>query len=156
MLSSSKEEIEIEIKKSIEKYKLSTGRHTLKISFSEYYKGNCILLDDNPAKISYGSNEKHWFECVECCHKFCSYVYTMTCVNLTGSSGCPFCANNILCRELECIICENKSFLNNPHAKDLLYENPRFIFKNCNTKYSFWCSICKHVIESMPKNISNG
>ena len=71
--------------------------------------------------------------------------------NIISSYWCPYCSNQKLCDNEDCIECFEKSFASHEKSKfwcNLNKDNPRQIFKGTNKKYLFNCDECKHNFES--------
>ena len=71
------------------------------------------------------------------------------------------CSNTrkVLCGEIECSTCYNRSFAAHPKSEYWSSKNelkPYEVLKNSNKKYLFDCEECKHEIKMMVKNVSIG
>ena len=112
----------------------------------------------NPNQVYKSSNKKFWFDCVNCNHVFQTAIYSIT---GNGSVWCPYCSNQKLCDDLNCKLCEEKSFLVNEKS---LYWNselngnitPRKVFKSSNKKYYFDCPNCNHTFDIVLNCINRG
>jgi hypothetical protein len=104
-----------------------------------------------PLQVFLNSHQEIWFNCDICEHDFCKRASSFkTC-------WCPYCSHQKLCENLNCQMCLNMSFASNPKSV-FLSDNvdPRFIFKNSNSKkYNFIC-IKKHIFSSTLDNICKG
>jgi hypothetical protein len=75
-----------------------------------------------------------------------------------NNSGCYFCTNSVLCDDVKCIICFEKSFASHPREKSWIYEknncSPRdvFIAPTLNTILNVMFVIMKF---TSPRHISN-
>ena len=133
--------------KSLASYLGKTNSNNLKI--------NCINNNIIPRYIIKKSQKKYYFTCDICKHIFIRTPYEITIEQL----WCPFCSNQKLCSDNNCILCFNKSFasysgktkLNN--KKINYWDNniePINVFKKSSKKYLFKCDICSHKFESSP------
>jgi len=68
--------------------------------------------DMKPQHIFKSSGQKYWFKCHECKHSFDCGLNS-----IVSGTWCPYCANQKLCENLECIPCFNKSFASHEKAK---------------------------------------
>lgn len=100
------------------------------------------------------SATKYYFDCLKCGHVFESTVGNMTCKK--SSNMCGYCDGSLLCEDLTCIFCWNKSFASHPRSQFLHDKNldPRFICKGCKTKYWFDCITCGHCFESTLNSVT--
>jgi very-short-patch-repair endonuclease len=102
-------------------------------------------------QVSKGTNEKYWFDCDKCPHKFeCSPG------NIIGGKWCPYCSNQKLCTNENCQLCYQKSFAS--HEKAIYWNDknelkPRDVFKCSNLKYIFNCIKCNHEFETILNSI---
>lgn len=113
--------------------------------------------EKTPREIFKGSENKIIFDCYKCVHEFTSILY-----NITGKNHwCPYCSNQKLCDDNNCMTCFNKSFLSFDDKKKLSCWsiknkiNPRDIFKGTTEKYLFDCSECKNEFKSSISHITN-
>lgn len=93
-----------------------------------------------PRNIAKYSSKKFWFDCdkKECGHSFYSSIANIT--NL--GRWCPYCSNQKLCNEKNCIICFEKSFASHEKSKywsDKNEKQPRELLKGSPKKYWFEC-----------------
>ena len=64
----------------------------------------------------------------------------------------------MLCSDIKCKSCYNKSFASQEKSQHL-YNNviePRFIFKSSTKYYNFKCNICQHIFNDTPNHITAG
>jgi len=101
------------------------------------------------------SHTKYSFDCDKCKHDFFS--------PLGGISGrgqwCPYCSNKVLCENITCQSCHDKSFASHEKAQFWSSKNektPRQVFKSSNTKYIFDCDKCLHNFASVLSSITIG
>jgi very-short-patch-repair endonuclease len=109
-----------------------------------------------PRDIFVSTGKKYWFNCDKCKHVFKCKISTITIIN---GSWCPYCVNKQLCKNTDCKLCLNKSFLLHEKSKYLSIKNninPRNIFINSADKYWFDCVICKHSFDCKIYNITSG
>lgn len=108
----------------------------------------------SPREIPINSQQKFWFKCDKCNHDFQGILH-----NITGyNQWCPFCGNQKICDDDNCIDCFNKSFASSDKAIFWSNKNelkPRNKFKKCNTKFIFNCEY-NHEFEATLNNISSG
>ena len=108
-----------------------------------------------PRDVFRGSGKKYLFDCHLCGHEFESVLG-----NISRGAWCGFCANKILCDNIDCKTCYKKSFAS--HEKNIFWSSkngnikPRDVFKSSNKKYLFDCNLCGHKFESVLGNITNG
>jgi hypothetical protein len=108
--------------------------------------------DITPRNVSIANGNKYWFTCSDekCGHDFNMQIYSITC----GNQWCPYCANQKLCNDKDCVPCKAKSFDSHPKA-DLWHKTkngevkPRDIFKGTDKKWHFTCpdEKCGHDFE---------
>lgn len=123
--------------------------HCFQKSFASHPKSQYWLKVNKvtPRQIFKACNAKFKFKCNVCKHVFSMAVSSIT--RNTQQSWCGYCANHILCKNPNCEICKDKSFVKNPKAKFWSKKNllePRQVFKTSAKKYYFDCNECKHVI----------
>jgi very-short-patch-repair endonuclease len=125
---------------------------------SIYWSNKNIDENDNkiiPRNVFKSSSKKYWFECPTCKHSFDSSLSNI----VNNGRWCPYCSNNRLCHDNECISCFEKSFAS--YEKSIYWskkntENPRDIFKSSNIKYWFDCPDCNHSFDSSLNHIVIG
>jgi very-short-patch-repair endonuclease len=100
--------------------------------------------DTNPLDVFKLSNKKYWFDCNICSHSFYSSLSHIS--SKCNTTWCPYCSNppKIMCEDLNCKNCFNKSFAS--HEKVIYWSNengdtnPRLVFKSTRNKYLFKCN----------------
>lgn len=95
-----------------------------------------------PLEVFKGSHTKYYFKCGVCHHTF-----KMAANHVARGCSCNYCDNKVLCQNMNCMICEEKSFFLSHRAgswSPLNNISPRMVFKCTNVKYIFDCDICKH------------
>lgn len=110
--------------------------------------------DKTPREIFIYSCNKYWFKCNICSHDFDGILG-----NINGhDQWCPYCVNQKLCNDNNCIMCFNNSFASYEKSKYWSEKNeihPRNVFLNAHKKYLFKCER-GHEFESPPHDISTG
>lgn len=85
-----------------------------------------------PTEVLKGSEKKFYFNCDKCPHKL--YIS----LKKISSQGrwCPYCANQKLCDNNDCVMCYNNSFASVERSKFLNDKtiNSRMLFKSTNKK----------------------
>jgi len=102
----------------------------------------------NPRQIFKGSSTKYIFNCNNCNHTFESILSNITIKN----TWCPYCVNQKICDNDNCLFCFEKSFASHEKSKYWSCKNkviPRQVVKGSSTKYLFDCNNCKHEFESV-------
>lgn len=105
----------------------------------------------NPDEVFLTSNKKYWFDCDKCNHDFLSSPGSI----VSKGSWCIYCAKLMLCDDINCQECYDKSFESNPKKIYWSSKNklkPREVFKKSSTKYWFVCSKCNHEFDTTPFN----
>jgi hypothetical protein len=99
--------------------------------------------DITPRNVSIANGKPYWFTCPD---EKCGHDFNMQIDNITRLNGswCPYCANQELCDNEDCIPCYNKSFASHPkaafwHKSENGKVNPRDIFKATHKKWHFTC-----------------
>jgi very-short-patch-repair endonuclease len=98
--------------------------------------------EKKPNEVALNSHKKFWFDC-ECGHLF---EQDPNHINI-WNRWCPYCSNQKLCENNECISCNNKSFASHPKSIYLSNTNEltaRQLFLNSNKKFKFNCDKCEH------------
>lgn len=94
-------------------------------------------------EYSLGSEAKCWFICKDCEHEFNTTLYIIKLDKL-----CPYCSNQTLCDDEECLMCCSKSCQSNSLiCKSWSSKNtfsPRDIFLKSNKKIYLNCTDCNH------------
>lgn len=99
------------------------------------------------------SGNKYIFKCD------CNHFFDAALNNINKGHWCPFCNNKKLCDDLECIKCEEKSFMSNPKSQywsKLNDISPRDVFKNSIKKFHFDCPDCNCIYTAQLNNITTG
>ena len=100
------------------------------------------------------STKKYWFDCNKCSHSFDAILSSVT-----NGTWCPYCTNQILCADTNCMHCEANSFAS--HEKSYCWSQkngditPRDVFKSTGNKYWFDCSGCHHLFQQCLASISS-
>jgi very-short-patch-repair endonuclease len=132
-------------------------------SFENHPKSKFYLTELNkilPRFLTKGCNTEFWFKCdvTECSHTFKKSLNMVTRPN--KPVWCPYCANQKLCDDTNCIICFNKSLASHPKVQYYLLEkndniNPRTLFKSSNKKYWFKCDVnSQHIFDVSLDNMT--
>ena len=132
-------------------------------SFANHPKSKYYLLDINkisPRYIFKASNSIFWFKCdkTDCGHKFTKALNMVTRPNMPV--WCPYCVNQKLCDDNNCIVCFTKSLASHEKVKYYLLEknnniDPRTLFKSSNKKYWFRCDKNdKHIFDVSLDNMT--
>jgi len=110
----------------------------------------------DPIDVTIGETKKYWFNCDKCTHKFESDPG-----HIKAGRFCPYCciSSKKLCEDLTCSSCYERSFMSHERSIEwdhvLNTKHPRFVFKNCSTKYNFICRYCNHNLHMTPNSIIN-
>lgn len=109
----------------------------------------------NPNEVTISTNKKYWFNCDICKHSFEKILH-----KIKSGHFCPYCCNHtkILCNNLDCKRCYEKSFASSEKAKYWSSKNelsPRQVFKNCRHFFLFNCDSCNHIIHRTVANVTN-
>jgi len=110
---------------------------------------------ENPRDVFKSSNNKYWFDCHQCQHSFNSALNNIVCIG----SWCPYCSNQKLCENNECVLCYSNSFASHEKSKywsEKNTEKPRNVFKCSNKKYWFDCNSSNHSFDSRLNHIVFG
>lgn len=117
---------------------------------SQHWSRNNIL---SPRQVFKSSQKKYLFDCDECDHEF-----SMSTIDITNiGCWCNYCANKILCEDIECQICFEKSFASSNKVNQWGHnngKNPRTIFKYSNVSFEFDCFTCGHQFKSSLNDIA--
>ena len=113
--------------------------------------------DVTPGDISFYCEKKMWFKCPTCNHSFEQCIKNITKKN--KPTWCAYCTGRKLCKNKDCNMCRELSFLSSPKINEWCYltnnVSPRMVFKNTATKYNFNCSNCPHRYSKAPNSIEN-
>lgn len=132
---------------------------------------NCIICFQK-SFASHG-NAKYWspqnqihprfvFMYTHVAYKFdcyCGYTFDSDPHHILEGKWCPFCSSKLLCNDMNCVQCYEKSFASHERAKYWDQSNgihPRFVFKSSGIKYSFNCEDCNNKYESILANVIKG
>ena len=126
-----------------------------KKSFASHDKSKYWSNENNilPRNIFNGTIVKYKFNCNECNHSFDSSISEITGAKHTW---CPYCGLQILCDNINCNFCYEKSFASHEKSKYWSSNNiktPKEIFKKSSYKGLFDCK-CGHTFESTISNIT--
>ena len=120
---------------------------------------NFIKNGKSPRFVSKGTDTKYLFTCYICNHNFNSNI-----CNITGNSKkwCKFCSNQVLCDNLNCDFCFNKSFDSYEDKEKIKCWNltlnkgitPRQVFRSTSYKFWFTCYKCKHDFDISLNNVT--
>lgn len=121
----------------------------------------CFVAEDQPEPhtIAIGSSDKYRFNCSKCHHQFASSLASLT--NAKKFRWCPYCAGNLLCADLECAQCRDRSLAAWVEPDKLAcfvlngQPEPRTIALRSNKKFLFKCAKCNHEFESAIYNITH-
>jgi len=108
-----------------------------------------------PRDVIKGSSTKYWFKCETCFHDYENIVYA-----LRGDAlGCPYCSNQMRCKDSNCRACFYNSFASNPnsihwHPTKNDSVKPRDIAKRSHDEYWFKCRDCCHELKKKVMNIN--
>ena len=110
----------------------------------------------DPRDLFKSSHKKYLFDCDICKHSYMSTLNTMTKIK---RRVCPFCTNKLLCDDLKCNFCKEKSF--ESHTKKIYWSEknkvkPRDVFKSTHEKYWFKCDICDHEFKISLNDVTTG
>ena len=102
-----------------------------------------------PRNVTKGSDtKKYWFQCTTCLHDY-ENIVTATRGN---TLGCPYCSNQMRCKDANCRICFDNSFASNPssihwHPTENHPITPRDVAKRTHDEYYFKCVDCHHELK---------
>lgn len=125
-------------------------------SFASYGKAKywSNLNKLTPRQVPKRSHSKYWFNCDKCDHEFESPPH-----NVSVGAWCPYCSNQELCKDNNCVDCFSKSFASTERVKYWSFKNimsPRQVYKGSGAKYWFDCDKCDSDFESVVGSITNG
>jgi hypothetical protein len=110
----------------------------------------CKTNSKTPRELFLISNEIGDVLCPDCNHYFRSCPS-----RINNTRWCPYCSNNKLCEDPNCLICFNKSFDVSPYTQFLDPNNRkthRQVFLGSSKYYNFNCQ-CGHIISKRPNDI---
>ncbi|SIP86120.1 Restriction endonuclease [Pacmanvirus A23] len=119
---------------------------------SQYWSDKNLL---KPRTVFKNSAKKYLFDCDKCGHEFETGLSSI----VTMNSWCPYCGNQKLCNDEDCVYCFDKSFQSCDKSQYWSIKNicsPREIFLNTKKKYLFDCDICGHEFETDIGAITKG
>ncbi len=107
-----------------------------------------VLWNDSmdPWTITKGSHKKVKWKCATCEHSWYTMIKSVT----SKGSGCPFCAGQKLCVDIDCEMCFNRSVAScstDFAERGILWDdprNPRTIAKGSDKKAGWKCEKCNH------------
>jgi very-short-patch-repair endonuclease len=130
-------------------------------SFASHPKSQYWCKEKNddviPRQVFKSSSKQYWFTCENCAHDFETIISS-----ITGKEPhwCPFCANQKLCTDNNCVSCYEKSFASQEKSKYWSSKNgdiiPRDVFKFSPSKYYFDCIKCGHVFDIQLNSLGIG
>lgn len=126
-------------------FEKSFASHKKSIYWSK--ENDCI-----PRQAFKYTNKKYKFDC-ECGHIFECQISSISC----GEQWCGYCSKppQLLCSDIDCKTCFEKSFASHEKAKNWSKENKksaREVFLNCISKFKFMCDK-NHIFEKCPDAI---
>ena len=105
--------------------------------------------------ITYGNGKNVSWKCdKEQCHEWECIIQ-----NRTKGNGCPYCANQELCKNEDCVSCKSKSFAISHKAiywSDKNKSKPYEVYISAKKEYLFNCIVCNHEFSASLNNISTG
>jgi very-short-patch-repair endonuclease len=125
-----------------------------RISFASHEKAQYWSTKNtkDPHNVSLKSAKKCWFDCNVCNHSFSSAPKTVV-----KGHWCPYCANQAVCGDINCVQCLEKSFASHEKAQYWSNRNlslPINVLKGSPKKYWFRCDKCPHEFESQLSGIT--
>ena len=108
-----------------------------------------------PRNVYRSTKTKYWFDCDKCSHSFEKNL-----CNIQKDSWCPYCTNQKLCDDINCLQCNKNSFASHDKAYCWSKKNgditPRQVFKSANKKYWLNCDKCSHAFDMQLNNVTTG
>jgi len=107
-----------------------------------------------PRFVYIGSIKKYLFNCDDCNHEFETSPQ-----NIKKGSWCGYCNNDLLCNDVNCNWCNEKSFILHPKAQYWSKNNKktaRQTRKNSHDMILFDCNNCKHEFEIRLEAVTRG
>lgn len=104
-----------------------------------------------PREVFLSSHEKYLFDCNVCNHEIKIRPH-----DIKNGNWCGYCGNKMLCSDLNCELCKNKSFISSDKAQYWSKKNnvtPREVFNVSSNTYLFNCNICDHEFKIRPNQI---
>ncbi len=106
-----------------------------------------------PRDVLKATASRYIFDCDTCNHEYNGHIGNIC----KRNDGCSYCSSRILCKDENCKICYEKSFISHEKGKCFSEKNKisaRDIFKLSETKYIFNCDCgCGHEFEKKPASI---
>ncbi len=121
------------------------------VDYSKYWSSKNEL---QPRQVFKNSHKSYIFNCPDCKHDFAQCVS-----HITRGCRCSYCTNRVLCANINCLICLNKSFASVEKSKYLHIDNnvdARQLFKNSAKKYKFTCDKCDNIFENRLSHVTSG
>lgn len=110
--------------------------------------------ETTPRHIFIYTSRKYWFTCEDCGHDYYSILS-----KISRGSQCTFCVKSILCSDITCQHCFNKSFASHEKSEFWITEKniktPRDVAKISAKKYWFRCPDCGHEFETKVGGVTN-
>lgn len=106
--------------------------------------------EKNPRQVFLTSSTKINWKC-----NMCKHIYTQSLCHKKRGDNCPYCSNHILCENIKCKTCFEKSCASNKILMKKWDENdvnPRNIFLNSSIMINWKCNLCKHIHIQSPNN----
>ncbi len=127
-------------------------------SFASHEKAHCWSPKnkENPKYVFKTWQKDYLFDCDKCGHEFKSDMRRIC----YKGTWCLYCSSDVtnLCGNVECDFCKEKSFANEPMAKNWSDKNdqkPHQVSISCNSKFWFVCNMCGHDYTQKLNNITN-
>ena len=108
--------------------------------------------EKTPRDYTLRSAVKCLFICI-CGHMFQSTIYNMS---LVERKGCPYCIQKVLCEDINCELCREKSYESEKGSEYWSANNlltPRQILKNSMIQYKYDCNECGQEFMAAPKSV---
>lgn len=110
--------------------------------------------DKLPHEITHVSGRKMLFDCDKCLHTF----YKRICHVTMDNSWCPYCSDQLLCGDIECTYCFEKSYAYHAgelakHWSDRNTKKAHEVIRGSGTKYFHHCVECDHHFLMSPQSI---
>ena len=122
------------------------------VSFASDKRSNCwsSLNKYKPEEVCIQSHMKIYFECDKCDHIFETSPHSI----IGQGSWCPYHkeGRNILCDNIECLHCNDRSFNASIYSEYWNYElndvTPRQVTISSSVKFYFTCNACPHIFKT--------